>query len=320
MKLGIIGSGKIVHDFLTITDQIPALELAALATTKRSHQVGLDLQKEYKISKLYDNNEDIFNDPNVDTIYVAVPNSLHFSISKAALEAGKNVICEKPFVTTADEARELKEIADQKKLIIIEAITNIYLENFKFIEANLDKIAPIHVVNLNYTQYSSRYDAFLAGDIQPAFNPKKDGGALMDLGIYNLHIITKLFGKPNSVKYFPTIQKNIDTSGILHLSYPDKQVSSIAAKDSFSPNVSTIEGEKGTLIIYGHPNEMPKVGMQLRGQELEIIDNNKYSHRMVSEFIIFTKIIDQHNFKAADQAFTHSLNTLIVLQDAKNQR
>lgn len=171
MKLGIIGSGKIVHDFLTIADQIPDLELTALATTKRSHKIGLDLQKEYQINKLYDNNADLFNDPDVDTVYVAVPNSLHFSISKEALEAGKNVICEKPFVATVDEARELKAIADQKKLIIIEAITNIYLENFKFIEENLDKIAPIHVVNLNYTQYSSRYDAFLAGDIQPAFDP-----------------------------------------------------------------------------------------------------------------------------------------------------
>ena len=76
MKLGIIGSGKIVHDFLTIADQIPNLELTALATTKRSHQIGLDLQKEYQITKLYDNNDDLFNDPNVDTVYVAVPNSL----------------------------------------------------------------------------------------------------------------------------------------------------------------------------------------------------------------------------------------------------
>lgn len=207
MKLGIIGSGKIVHDFLSIADQIPDLELAALSTTKRSHQIGLELQEKYNISKLYDNNTDLFNDANVDTVYVAVPNSLHFSIAKAALEAGKNVICEKPFVATTDEARELKEIADKNQVIIVEAITNIYLENFKFIEDNLAKIAPIHVVNLNYTQYSSRYDAFLEGDIQPAFDPKKDGGALMDLGIYNLHIIIKLFGKPDSVKYFPTIQK-----------------------------------------------------------------------------------------------------------------
>ncbi len=141
----------------------------------------------------------------------------------------------------------------------------------------------------------------------------------MDLGIYNLHIIIKLFGKPSSVNYFPTIQKDIDTSGILHLGYSDKQASSIAAKDSFSPNVSTIEGEKGALIIYGHPNEMPKVGIQLRGEKPKIVNHNKYSHRMVSEFIEFTKIIDQHDFTAADQAFTHSLNTLSVLQEAKKQ-
>ena len=113
------------------------------------------------------------------------------------------------------------------------------------------------------------------------------------------------------------MQKNIDTSGILHLNYSNKQASSIAAKDSFSPNVSTIEGEKGALIIYGHPNEIPKVGMQLKGQEVKVINNNKYSHRMVAEFI---KIIDQHKFKEADHAFVHSLNTLSVLQEAKSQR
>lgn len=53
MKLGIIGSGKIVHDFLSIADQIPNLELTALSTTKRSHQIGLELQEKYNISKLY---------------------------------------------------------------------------------------------------------------------------------------------------------------------------------------------------------------------------------------------------------------------------
>src|SRR5699024_2908466 len=103
MKLGIIASGKIVHDFLSIADHIANLELASLSPTKRRHQIGLELQEKYNISKLYQDNTDLFNDANVDTVYVAVPNSLHFSIAKAALEAGKNVICEKPFVATTDE-------------------------------------------------------------------------------------------------------------------------------------------------------------------------------------------------------------------------
>ena len=80
---------------------------------------------------------------------------------KLRFEHGKNVICEKPFVQSTAEAEELKKLADEKDLIIAEAITNLYLENFKQIKAEIAKIAPIHIINLNYTQYSSRYDAFL---------------------------------------------------------------------------------------------------------------------------------------------------------------
>ncbi len=112
-------------------------------------------------------------DPAVDTVYVAVPNFLHYEVAKAALEHGKNVICEKPFVLSVDQAKKLKQIADEHDLIIVEAITNLYLENFKRIQEELPKIAPIHIVNLNYTQYSSRYDAFLKGEIAPVFDPKK---------------------------------------------------------------------------------------------------------------------------------------------------
>lgn len=71
----------------------------------------------------------------------------------------------------------------------------------------------------------------------------------MDLGIYNLHIIIKLFGKPESINYFPTMQKNIDTSGILHLSYSDKQASSIAAKDSFHLMSALLKVKKVHLLF-----------------------------------------------------------------------
>lgn len=61
---------------------------------------------------------------NADTVYVAVPNSLHYSFAKKALLAGKNVICEKPFTVKYDEFKELKQIAKEKQLILVEAITN----------------------------------------------------------------------------------------------------------------------------------------------------------------------------------------------------
>ena len=149
MKLGIIGSGKIVHDFLTAIDQINNLDVVAISSTKRSENIAQELAKKYSINKTYTNNDELMSDPDIDTVYVAVPNFLHYQVAKAALEHGKNVICEKPFVDSTDEAKELKQLADEKNLIIVEAITNIYLENFKRIQSEIENIAPIHIVSLN---------------------------------------------------------------------------------------------------------------------------------------------------------------------------
>ncbi|ADY84367.1 hypothetical protein [Lactobacillus delbrueckii] len=95
--------------------------------------------------------------------------------------------------------------------------------------SDLQLLGPVHVVSLNYTQYSSRYDRFLAGDISPAFNPRLGGGALLDLNVYNIHLAVSLFGAPLDVHYFPNLQKGVDTSGVLVLAYDDKQASLTAA-------------------------------------------------------------------------------------------
>lgn len=235
MKLGIIGSGMIVHDFLKTADKINNLELVAISSTVRSKDIARELANQYGIKKTYTDNEKMMVDPDVDTVYVAVPNFLHYEIAKEALEHGKNVICEKPFVESTEQAKELKQLADEKDLIILEAITNLYLENFKQIQKELKNIAPIHIVNMNYTQYSSRYDAFLEGKIAPVFDPNKDGGALMDLNIYNIHFIVGLLGMPKSVEYKANIERGIDTSGVLNLDYGNFKAVLIAAKDCAAP-------------------------------------------------------------------------------------
>ena len=318
MKLGIIGSGMIVHDFLTATDKIENLELAAISTTKRSAKIGQELAEKYGIKNAYTDNEALMSDPDVDTVYVAVPNFLHYQIAKAALEHGKNVICEKPFVLSTAEAKELKQIADEHNLILVEAITNIYLENFLQIKQELAKIAPIHIVSLNYTQYSSRYDAFLEGKIAPVFDPKKDGGALMDLNIYNIHLAAALFGLPDKVKYYANMQKGVDTSGTLHLSYPDKQATLIGSKDSYVTPRSFIEGEKGSIYFDSSTGALDNFTVEMRNKTPKRYNLNKYDHRMVSEFNAFVEMIDQHDVEKANAAFVNTLETMQILTAAKN--
>lgn len=318
INLGIVGSGMIVHDFLSIANQIPNLNLTAISTTKRSEKVGQELSKNYDIKYSYSDNEELYNNDEVNTVYVGVPNNLHYEVAKQALLAGKNVICEKPFVDTVDQARELKKIADKQGVFLVEAITNIYLANFNYLKEHLKTIGPIHQVALNFTQYSSRYDNFLNNIIEPVFDYQKNGGALMDIGIYNIHLTVGLFGKPKHVQYFPVIQKKVDTSGTLMLTYSDMQVSSIAAKDSYvTDQWSYIEGEKGTLKIKGSLGQLDEVELDLKGKKPQSIKLNKYSDRMVAEFVEFSRMIKENDKEAANKAFEHSLTVLEVLEDAR---
>ncbi|WP_019771476.1 Gfo/Idh/MocA family protein, partial [Streptococcus sobrinus] len=100
--------------------------------------------------------------------YIGTPNHTHYDYAKKALEAGKHVICEKPFTMEAEELVNLRQEADKRELILLEAITNQYLANFQSLKENLAKIGQPKIVTVNYSQYSSRYDAFKKGEIAPA--------------------------------------------------------------------------------------------------------------------------------------------------------
>ena len=173
MKLGIIGSGMIVKDFLSFAHEFPEIKLEAIMA--RNIENLKELQSKYNINNIYTDIDLCLENKEVDTIYVAVPNNLHYSVAKKALEAGKNVICEKPFTLKYDETVELFEIAEAKGLILIEAITNQYQKNYLDIKDNIDNIGEIRLVECNFSQLSSRYEAFKNGILAPVFDKSKGG-------------------------------------------------------------------------------------------------------------------------------------------------
>lgn len=129
---------------------------------------------------------------------------------------------------------------------------------------------------MNYSQYSHRYDAFKEGKILLVFDPKKGGGALMDLNIYNIYFLVGLFGMPKSVKYVSNIQRGIDTSSMLILDYGDFKAVLIAAKDCTAPVTSLIEGEDGTIVVNGPANVMGSFDIYQGKKETAHVDDKVY--------------------------------------------
>ncbi|MFI3594237.1 Gfo/Idh/MocA family oxidoreductase [Streptococcus uberis] len=313
MKLTVVGTGKIVEEALPIITATNGIQVQALVSTPRSQEKAKALADHYQIQNLYTDLEEALTNPNTDTVYVATPNHLHYEMTKAALLAGKHVICEKPFTLKEAQAQELAEIAKRKQLILLEAITNLYLENFAVLKEELANLGDIKIVDCNYSQYSSRYDAFKEGVIAPAFDPEKGGGALRDLNIYNIHLVVALFGLPKTVNYLPNMERGVDTSGILLMDYLDFKVVCIAAKDCSAEVRTTIQGNRGSLIVAGESNTLPQVQVTENGIEPRVINKNGSEHRMVAEFRVFQAIIDERDFERAQEALDHSLKVMKVL-------
>lgn len=316
MKLALLGTGMIVQEVLPVLQEIPSIALKAILSTPRSIELARRLAATYEVPQATSDYEAILRNPEVDTVYVGLPNHLHYDYAKKALEAGKHVICEKPFTLSLSELEDLVTIANDRGLFLLEAITNQYLGNNAFIKEQLVELGDIKIVNCNYSQYSSRYDAFKRGEILPAFNPQMGGGALRDLNIYNIHFVVGLFGKPESVDYLPNMEIGVDTSGVLLLDYGTFKAVCIGAKDCSAQIQSTIQGTKGSIAVLGATNTMPEVMLTLRGKEAQRSNHNSPHHRMYAEFVAFETIISKNQQEQVQKALEHSLVVMSVLEAA----
>jgi len=316
MNLGIVGAGMIVKDFLSFSHELPEIKLEAIVA--RNIENLKNLQNIYNIKEIFTDLDECLSSPSIDTIYVAVPNNLHFSVAKKALEAGKNVICEKPFTLNYHETVELFELAESKNLILIEAITNQYLPNYLEIKENLSKIGNIRLVECNFSQLSSRYEAFKKGIIAPVFDKNQGGGVLGDLNIYNIHFVVGLFGAPKNSEYYPNIVREVDTSGILILEYDEFKVVCIAAKDTYNNSYANIQGDKGLIKVIGTLNEVPNYIIKNKEVEMKV-NKNIHKHRMYSEFKKFIDVIDNKDFDFMKKQKEHSLAVMEIFDKSRKQ-
>jgi predicted dehydrogenase len=223
----------------------------------------------------------------IDTVYVAVPNFLHFDYCVKALEKKRNVIVEKPMTSNVREAKELKTLAVKNQCFLFEAVTTVYLGNYQKIREWLPRIGSIKMAKSEFSQYSGRYDAFLAGEVLPVFDPQKSGGALMDLNLYNLHYIMGLFGEPVGYQYYANVERGIDTSGVLVMQYPDFVALCIAAKDSKGSVGGIIQGTKGVICSQMAANSVGGVMLKLNDGTVEKYDDGMAEKRMIPEFETF---------------------------------
>ena len=313
LKLGIIGTGAISHHFLEATHTSGKFQLSAVYS--RKIETAEKFVEQYQGVKLFDQLNDFFND-SFEVVYIASPNSLHFSQAKMALSAGKHVILEKPAVTQPEEWQELIEIAQENQRFIFEAARNYHENAFELVK---DFLADKHVLgaDFNYAKYSSKMPELLAGNTPNVFSNRFAGGALMDLGIYPLYAAIRLFGNPTRATYqAQQLDNSIDLNGDGMLYYPDYQVHIKAGKNITSNLPCEIYTTDGTLTLNTIEHIQSAVFIDHQGNELQL-PIQQAPHTMTEEVAAFAHMInqpDQTLYQSWIDDATHVHNLLYTMR------
>ena len=318
IKVGTIGSGIIVD---VILDAIKATEgIRCVAVYSRSEEKGCALAKKYEVEKVYTDMDAFLADEEINCVYVASPNLLHYEQTKRALLAGKHVLCEKPFCTRLEHAKELVSIAKEKGLFLMEAVPTSYLPNYEVLKRELVKIGRIKLVQGNFSQYSSRYDAFLRGELPNVFNPEFAGGSLMDINFYNVYLNIALFGMPKHVQYFPNIssQVKIDTSGVLIMQYDDFVSTNTGAKDTWGEMFFLIEGEKGYIYAEGGSCSLRNLRVVTKEKE-EVFWGQEDNERWKYEIKHLTERLLVDDYESFYKKLEITLDTVEVIEKARKE-
>ena len=200
---GFIGAGVVATKALA-----PALRSARNANLYAVASRDISRALNLSPSCVYDNYDELINDPKVEAIYISLPNNVHASIASRALLAGKAVLCEKPLTMNYQESEELVRVAKASNSLLVEAIWFRWhprlIKACEQIAAGV--IGEITQIDAAFTYVNNNKDNY-------RFDPALGGGALLDLGPYPLHLITSLFGSEARVELL-TVNQDIGPSGV----------------------------------------------------------------------------------------------------------
>lgn len=299
LKLGIIGTNWISGQFVE----------AALGTKAYSlHSVySRTLDKAEKFGQPFKNNTQYFvdlqaflADSELDVVYIASPNSLHFQQAQAVIAADKHVIVEKPaFANPMEMVHIQRLLAQHPDVYYFEAARHVHEPNFKTIRETVQRFEHTDGAVLTYMKYSSRFDQYLDGGEPNIFSAKFAGGALQDLGVYLVYDALSWFGIPQAVMYQPVLlNTGVDGQGTAVLSYADFQVTLITGKNVQSNLPSEIYSGKQTLTI-DNAGELNQVQL-LREPEAspQLLSEKPAENPMTHEAAHFAQIINSRNQQA----------------------
>ena len=245
----ILGCGNIANDFAREMNKMGG---KVYSVANRTYEKALSFAEKYNIEKVYENIDDLFIDEKVDIVYIATPHNKHIEYILKALDNGKNVLCEKAITLNSDELGKAVKLANEKNLILAEAMTiynmPLYAELEKII--NSGRLGEFRLAQVNFGSFKE-YDM-----TNRFFNMDLAGGALLDIGVYALSLVRMFMDTKNAeinsqVKFAPT---GADEQSSIIIENEKEQMASVTLSlHAKQPKRATICYDNAYIEIFEYP-------------------------------------------------------------------
>lgn len=244
MKIGVLGTGRIVQTVTATLQKMDDMECYAIAS--RTLERAKEAARDYGYQKAYGSYEELVADDEVELVYVATPHSRHYEDMKLCIEHKKPVLCEKSFTMNGKQAMEIQRLAKENGVFVAEAIWTRYMPSRQLIQEVVDsgvigKVLTL-TANLSYTIY----------DKERIVTPELAGGALLDVGVYGINFAMMHFGEEiermeTSVQF---TSSGVDGMESITLFYKDGRMAVLThGIYGRSDRKGIFYGEKGYIVV-----------------------------------------------------------------------
>ena len=277
-----LGTGVIANE---LAQALEALGGKLYSVANRTYDKGVAFAEKYGIEKVYEEIDQVFEDPEVDIIYISTPHNTHINYLRKALAAGKHVLCEKSITLNSEELTEAIQLAEENHVKLAEAMTIFHMPIYRKLSEIVEsgKLGPLKVIQMNFGSYKE-YDM-----TNRFFNRNLAGGALLDIGVYALSFVRWFMtSQPtemvSQVKLAPT---GVDEqAGILLTNAKGEMATVTLSLHAKQPKRGTIAYDKGYIELYEYPRgqkavitytedgsqEIIKAGETAKALQYEVLD------------------------------------------------
>lgn len=245
----ILGCGNIANDFAREMNKMGG---KVYSVANRTHEKAVAFAEKYNVEKVYENIDDIFTDERVEVVYIATPHNKHIEYIIKALENGKHVLCEKAITLNSDELGKAVTLANEKNLILAEAMTiynmPLYTELEKLINSGV--LGEFRLAQVNFGSFKE-YDM-----TNRFFNMELAGGALLDIGVYALSLVRMFMETENTevhsqVKFAET---GADEQSSIIIKNAQEQMASVTLSlHAKQPKRATICYDNAYIEVFEYP-------------------------------------------------------------------